>query len=702
MAMSPRFRRRAAYFQDTKEIPGIVRLWLLRMLVPLGGHRRFIGDSEFCTERLAELLGLGDWLGCEYEEFKPKAILGQLRKLHHEAERTAHNTDFPRIMAENIARLSMLTGLSDLECRVLQFAVTIHSEPVLDDTADFLGDLSADKVPRVLAALLGLPEQDIRLSLSPKGGLAGSGLVTLEQNGNQTLKCMLNLLSSRFASAIMSSVTDPVTLLSDIVTPAGSPTLLFDDFEHIGASLRILRPYLRHVVAARRNGVNIFLYGPPGTGKSELSKLLAKNMKCELFEVTSEDDDGNPIHGTRRLRAYRAAQNFFSGRQAFLLFDEAEDVFTHEYPFFAEGNRRQECKGWVNRMLESNPQPTIWVSNSVRDVDPAVIRRFDMVIELPIPPRGQRERIARHACGDILPPSSLRRIAESEQLAPAVITRAASVVKCIRKELGDNAMPAAVESLISNTLVAQGHDAIRRSDANHLPETYDPAFINADADLVAAADGLVKTKVGRLCLYGPPGTGKTAFGRWLADHLGVPLCVKRGSDLLSMWVGGTEQNIARAFREAAQDGALLLIDEVDSFLQDRRRAQRSWEVTVVNEMLTQMESFSGVFIASTNLMDGLDQASLRRFDLKVRCDFLRADQAWQLFRRHCAELSLSAPSADLKSKLARLTCLTPGDFASVARQSRFSPLKNPENLIDALEKECLVKENGTSKNFGFF
>lgn len=92
-----------------------------------------------------------------------------------------------------------------------------------------------------------------------------------------------------------------------------------------------------------------------------------------------------------------------------------------------------------------------------------------------------------------------------------------------------------------------------------------------------------------------------------------------------MWVGGTEQNIANAFREAAREKAVLLIDDVDGFLLDRRTASHSWEITGVNEMLTQMETFDGVFIASTNLVDNLDQATLRRFDLKAKLDFLQAD-----------------------------------------------------------------------------
>lgn len=109
------------------------------------------------------------------------------------------------------------------------------------------------------------------------------------------------------------------------------------------------------------------------------------------------------------------------------------------------------------------------------------------------------------------------------------------------------------------------------------------------ASLQEVAAGLVKSKTGRLCLYGPPGTGKTAFGQWLAETMGVPLLVKRASDLMSMWVGENEKNIAAAFRQAKNDGALLLIDEVDSFLQDRRGAKARWESSLVNEMLTQNE-----------------------------------------------------------------------------------------------------------------
>lgn len=698
--MSPRPRKRNRHAAGTERIPCIIKLWILRMLVPLGGHQEFISKRELQNEGLARLLGLGDWIDCEYEEFKPRAIYGQLRAEYRKAEQSRQDVHQSKIMTDNVARLSALAGLSDYECRILEFAVSIHGFPLLDDTADFLGDLSSDKAIRVLSVVLDLPEPDVRSALSHGGALAGSGLVRLD-SGSACLRSKLDLLSSGFADTVMSSVADPVTLLQNIVVPGRPATLSFDDFIHIESALRVLRPFLKNTIDAKRTGVNILVYGPPGTGKSELARILAMEADCELFEVASEDEDGDPISGKWRLKAFRAAQNFFSSRRALLVFDEVEDVLTDEGGFFLNERRRQTCKGWVTRMLEMNPLPTIWVTNSIQSVDQAVIRRFDMVMELPVPPKRQRERIVRLACGAILPEESIRRIAKSEQLSPAVVNRAAATVQSIRKELGEEMIPGAVEQLISSTLVAQGHDSIRKNYTGQFPAIYDPTFINADADLVALANGLAHVRSGRVCLYGPPGTGKTAFGQWLADRLNVPLNVKRASDLLSMWVGGTEQNIARAFHEAEHEGALLLIDEVDSFLQDRRRAQHSWEVTAVNEMLTQMESFPEVFIASTNLMDGLDQAALRRFDIKLKFDFMKAGQSWMLLQSHCVALALPQPGPDQKVKLARLGNLTPGDFAAVIRRNRFSPLNNADAFLDALEKECLVKENGQRKNFGF-
>ena len=167
-----------------------------------------------------------------------------------------------------------------------------------------------------------------------------------------------------------------------------------------------------------------------------------------------------------------------------------------------------------------------------------------------------------------------------------------------------------------------------------------------------------------------------------------------------MWLGGTEKNFAAAFREAESEGAVLLIDEVDSFLQDRRQAQRIWEVTEVNEMLTCMESFPGLFVATTNLMDGLDQAALRRFDLKLHFGYLLPAQAENMLRRYCHLLSLPEPKTEDLATLRSLRSLTPGDFAVILRQSLFRRFAHASELVACLQADCAMKGTET-RTIGF-
>lgn len=684
---------------DIKLSP-LPRLWILRILVRLSAHRKFVRRRDFADDTIATALGFENWIDNESKTFDPNAIRARLRTLCDRAEAGRHKTRPPAVMARNVQRLANMLELTPEDCRILEFVVLIHNEEFLDNAADWLGSLTTTKAIRALARILDLPQRKVAERLSPQGILTRSGIVAIDRTGACTLRAKLDLLSSSFGDRMLASRTDPIDLLRGTVILAPKSELVLSDFAHLRTSLDILRPYLCHALSTSRRGVNIFLHGPPGTGKTQLARMLARDIRCELFEVSNEDEDGDPVGGEWRLRACRAAQNLLVKRRALILFDEVEDVFDDGDAFTGYRSSAQARKAWMNRMLEVAHVPTLWVSNSIDSLDPAFVRRFDMVIEVPVPPRSQRQRIVQRACGDLVSAESVFRIAETDRLAPAVVVRACSVVRAVGKSLNANTVESALEHLIGNTLQAQGHARPALQDPTQLPGSYDPAFLNCDTDVLAIARGLKQVKSGRLCLYGPPGTGKTAFGRWLAQELDLPLQVKRASDLLSPYLGMTEKNLARVFRDANQDGALLLIDEIDSFLRDRKGAQRSWEVTQVNEMLTQMESFPGIFIASTNLMDGLDAAALRRFDAKIRLGFLTTDQSVAMLRSHCRQLGLAAPDSAEEVALARLSELAPGDFAAVIRQNRFRPIGNAGKLVQLLQAECALK-GGARRPIGF-
>ena len=683
----------------------LVRLWLLRLLVGVEAFEKSFRNKihryseDELIYSLAEIFGIDtDSCRTEDDDIDGKEVSKRLHRLYATTENKLKDATAPACLAGNVKRLSALAGLSATDRRILEFAVLIHTEDILEKTGDLLGDLTSKQVFKVLSVALDLPQAEIRKSLSKSGALSRSGLLSLERSGSDTLKDKLELLSRSFADIMVSSDGDPVALLRDIVFPSSAPHLAIDDFPHMEKELGVLRPYLRQSLATGRKGVNILLYGDPGTGKSQLAKILARETGCELFEVASEDEDGDPRMGGLRLRAFQAAQNILSNQKMMILFDEIEDVFDCGNPWdlgilFGPVKISDNPKAWINRRLEENSVPTLWLGNSINGLDPAFKRRFDMIVKMPVPPRRQRQKIIRASCSGLLSERDIKRLSAVDTLAPAVVTRASSVLAAIGDELAPADQAPALELIINNTLEAQGHQRIQRYDPNRLPETYDPAFIHADTDVESVAAGLKKTMSGRLCLYGPPGTGKTAYGRWLAEQLELPLLVKRGSDLMSMWVGGTEKNIAECFRQAETEGAILLIDEIEGFLQDRREARHSWEVTGVNEMLTQMESFAGIFIASTNLVDNLDQASLRRFDLKIKFDFLLLRQSQALLESYCNTLNLDTPDNTLAARLGRLNNLTQGDFAAVTRRHRFKPVCSAADMVSALEEECGLKEN---------
>jgi transitional endoplasmic reticulum ATPase len=467
----------------------LVQRWMLRIIVPQKGYRHFVGADGYENNTIAQFLGLDTSFDSD-SLYSPSDALSLLRGMHARAEAEAPPA-LPVTLQRNLEQLTVLLGLSAEDRLILAFAIILHSHRILDDTADYLGPQNSIDLYASIAGILGLDEPAVRQSLSNHSIMSRAGLLSVDRNGMMCLRGKLDLLSGEFAEQMMHhEVDDPAHLLRGTVNPSRPPTLTLGDFAHLDKPLAILCPYLARAVAERKTGVNIFIHGDPGTGKSELARVLAREQGHELYEVASEDDEGDPVIGERRLRSYRAAQNFFAHRQIFLLFDEVEDVFNDGNDLFGQKSTAQARKAWMNRMLEENPVPAIWLSNAVSGLDPAFIRRFDMVIELTVPPRTQRAQIIRSACGDLLAEREVDRLAQSEFLTPAVIQRAARVIRTVHDTLPPQGVAGTITALVNQTLEAQGHRRIRGPESDPRPDYYSPSFVNADGDLDALAEAL--------------------------------------------------------------------------------------------------------------------------------------------------------------------------------------------------------------------
>ncbi|TYL48811.1 AAA family ATPase [Marinomonas sp. IMCC 4694] len=682
-----------------KNAEPIIKLWMLRILVNLSAVNQFMQKHHFKDDSIAEFLGLGHYIEGVIE-FNPQAIKRELSATAAAMELQSEGNLLPSNLQNNLKSLSTQIELDDVEQCLVGFSILTKTELLLVKCVDYLSyTLSTSKAYHALSVILNIPESAIKKALSANSNLVRSGILKLEEHIT-TLDEKLELVSSRFADAVLIGETDLAELFKGTVAKSLSTTLGLSDYEHV-KQLAILLPFLQQAIKQGLKGINIYIYGPAGTGKTQLAKVLAQELQTDLFEVTTEDDNGHPISGERRLRALSAAHSFLSHRKALILFDEAEDVFNNEAQNgqsggFSRQSTAQRCKAWLNRSLEENATPTIWLANTRNGLDPAFIRRYAMVFELAVPPELQRKKVLNQYAGKFLSEHVVKQLAKADSLAPAVVANAAKVTDIIRGHDTSVNTDAVFTNLINQTLEAQDHPTINVHYHPIKEQAYNTDFLNTSVDIAVVIAGLKASRQGRLCFYGPPGTGKTALSKHIAEMLELPFICKKASDLLSCHVGKTEKNIARAFKCAREEGAILLMDEIDSLLQHRANAKQSWEQTQVNEMLTQMENFEGIFMASTNLIDTLDVASIRRFDAKIKFDYLNQQQLTDMFGRFCQSFDIELKDNALNNQINHLHAITPGDFALISRQNNFNPVTSLADLISRLEAEQILK--GEVKN----
>ena len=468
---------------------------------------------------------------------------------------------------------------------------------------------------------------------------------------------------------------------------------------------------------ASSHPVNILLYGAPGTGKTSFARALASEAGKTCFRIsqnTSERGNKTSSSPAFRFAALQFCDSQVEPQSSLIVVDEADDMLKGRnmgfFFLFGADEETTGDKGLLNTVLDTMKTSTIWITNTpAKALDSSSRRRFDYSICFEPLNSEQRKRIwknniARLNMGRLFTGKMLECFSTMYPVSAGGISQTLENLQKLdprRKEI-----PGLVEQLMKPHCELLG---IKLADDKLLPsKDYSLEGLNIRGDvqldrIVEAIRTFQRQKPGQdadrprmnLLLSGPPGTGKTEFVKYLGSVLNTKISVKMGSDLLSMWVGGTERNIKQAFAEAEAEHAILFLDELDGLVQTRTNARYSWEVTQVNELLYQMENFKGVMIGATNFIQNLDQAIMRRFTFKLEFNFL--DNAGKkLFFERMFHTSLSEEET---RRLKVIPSLAPGDFRTV-RQSLYYYGGEVTNAmrLDALERESDVKASVPSGN----
>ena len=681
-------------------------LLAIRFLMAGLGRRLILPNGNIRDPDVLDLVGIN--LSDVTEGSRRREALTQRMSIQRawlESQSRPLIVEVDRNLTEIATRLSLPPAALD----VLRMGVLTHHVPGMMDIWRLARRNCIEEFAQLASRALDQPLPDMRQALGRSSVLRRAGLLHGIAGWDDPSSCLS--MDPAVADVVLRESLDGQTLLNAVVRPSIPPKLGIADFPHLATEMETATAYLQRAAQLRLRGVNILLYGAPGVGKTELAKVLAAATSLQLHEVPTEDRDGDSLGNAERLGSFMTCQRLLAdGERQAILFDEIEDVFPVEN--YSDFHRKHTsnpnvAKGYLNHLLETTPVPTFWISNAIFQIDPAFIRRFDLVIKVTQLPQRERERLLRAALADVpLPSGTIPAAASIASLSPAVIDSTADVLRLIAGSNPDANLKL-LKGMVKSTLSAMGH-AEDWPTGTQTP-CYRLDWLNPSYPLQPLIDGLARSGRGRVCIYGAPGTGKTAFAHHLGNVLGRRLMVRRVSDIQSKWAGETEQRIAAIFEEASREEAILLLDEADSFLAQRQDMQQQWQITQVNEMLTQMEAFDGIFIASTNLAERLDNASLRRFDFKLRFDAptlaQRRDMVVETQRQLIGQVPYPTENgvdSALIAEIDRLHELTPGDVAAARRQCEITANKpNLAEWILMLRTEVRAKLRGASAPIGF-
>jgi hypothetical protein len=414
-------------------------------------------DEEDCIRRYYKFTRLP-----AYRPYTWEKLDGYVAIALHVEDPQGGLVELPTTPALNcLQEIARLCGFSEVELHLLVLAYLLGCEEGLQFFSPGLTRFRTADMLIVVAGIIGTDAATVATALRASSPLVASGLLQVKLDGDWD-----DLLEVPFSLryGLLLPPVNAMDLLRSSLVPAPPATLHLGDYPHLSPAIAVMKSYLKAATTGALPGVNVLLHGRPGTGKTQFVRALAADLGLKLHEVALLDECGNPRKAIDRIRAFAIGQRLLGrSRDTLLLFDEAEASFAASGEF--KDPALAGLKAWLNQTLETNPVPAMWITNDVASLDPAFLRRFDLVLEVDVPPRSVRRQIIAAYLADLpVLPMTLECLADHEGLAPAVVATAAKVVTLAGGTGSPLDVDAVIRAVIDQHLATMDAAALRRFD----------------------------------------------------------------------------------------------------------------------------------------------------------------------------------------------------------------------------------------------
>ncbi|PSB24571.1 AAA family ATPase [Stenomitos frigidus] len=509
--------------------------------------------------------------------------------------------------------------------------------------------------------------------------------------------------SDRTATATVRDTTDAPSATPVSLKGVGGLTEVLSELREL-VELPLKRPDLLTMLGLEPTS-GVLLVGPPGTGKTLTARALAHDLGVNYIAIVGPEIMGK-YYGEAEGRLRSLFQKASRSAPCIVFIDEIDSLAPDRSQVEGEVEKRvvAQLLGLMDGFAKTKGVIVLAATNRPDHLDPALRRpgRFDREVQFRVPDRAGRLEILK-----ILTKTMPLNGVDLAAIADRSVGMVGADLKALCQKAAYTALRRFVPSPNAPMPTAM---TVNQADFIHATKQVKPAVLrsvevetpNVTWDAIGGLDSLkqtlqeavegallypelyhhTKAKAPRgILLWGPPGTGKTLLAKAVASQARANFIAVNGPELMSKWVGASEQAVRDLFAKARQAApCVVFIDELDTLAPARGgHGDTGVSDRVVGQLLTELDGLhecpNVLLVGATNRPEALDPALLRsgRLDLQLKVDL--PDEASRLAILHVHNDDRPLADVDLASWAAQTEGWNGADLTLLTNQAALEAIR---------------------------